>query len=124
MFPARSPVACAAVANSLIDGPKVVTSWSVDLASFACFSACCMGWLVSSTKRTELRYALGFREEYGQDCVSRFGACRCCGPACCQDKAAHLFCLPCALMQERKILKANGCTRAEPAVTRHMMLRG
>ena len=40
---------------ALIDGVDDVTSWSVDCFSFSLFSMCCLAWLVTSTKRSEMR---------------------------------------------------------------------
>ena len=55
-------------------------------------------WCITSTKRSEMRYALGLKEE----------ACCCCTPSCCGDELMHFFCMPCALVEERKVLEANG----------------
>lgn len=117
---------------TLIEGNKTISGRSkcTNCVSFLICSACCMGWLMSSSKRTsmrcrpyfqqllhgvfttscvralvlcdqnycELRFALGIEEE---------GACPI-APKGCEDCCLHLFCIQCALVQERKILLANG----------------
>ena len=92
----------------MIDGGAQVTSWSTDCVSLSLALICGCGWLISSTKRTELRYALGLPEE-------RFG----CFPTNWGDECVHFWCLPCALIEERKVLVANGCTKHSPAIDKY-----
>jgi len=90
---------------ALIDGLDDVTSWSIDFASCVLFGLCGLAWCVTSTKRVEMRYALGMKEDLGGPC----------GPPC-GDSCAHMWCMPCALIEERKALLAKGCTREVPAI--------
>lgn len=94
---------------ALVDGTTDVTSWSVDCVSMSLASLCCCAWVVTSTKRSEMRYALGLPEE----------RCCPCTPAGCGDELNHLCCMPCALIEERKVLEQNGCTREKPAVLKY-----
>jgi hypothetical protein len=103
---------------ALIDGDA--TSWSVDCAAFACAMPCLLCCVVSSGKRFALRHALGLKGER-----------QCCALGCCStpegrsgDLCTHGCCLPCALVEERKVLLKNGCTRDRPAVAVHAEIMG
>lgn len=96
---------------AMIDGDKAVSSWSTDCVSLSIALLCCCGWAISSTKRTELRFAFGMEEE-------RFG----CFPAAWGDECTHFWCLPCALIEERKVLVANKCSKHEPAINKYKKL--
>lgn len=41
--------------HRLVDGPKKITNWSVNCISYAVASAFCLGWLIASSKRDELK---------------------------------------------------------------------
>ena len=96
----------------MIDGDTAVSSWSTDCLSLSIGLLCCCGWMISSTKRTEMRYALGLEEE-------RFA----CFPANWGDECTHFWCLPCALIEERKVLVANKCSKHDPAINKYQKVR-
>jgi hypothetical protein len=98
---------------ALIDGDA--TSWSVDCAAFACAMPCLLCCVVSSGKRFALRHALGLKGER-QCCSTPEGRSG--------DLCTHGCCLPCALVEERKVLLKNGCTRDRPAVAVHAEIMG
>jgi hypothetical protein len=102
---------------ALIDGMGVQSKLTYDCCAFACLALCCMGSLISAPKRTILRHALGIREE--AMCGFPKKTCGLVAPESCPDQLTHCCCLPCALVQERKLLEKNQCTREKPAVSRY-----
>jgi hypothetical protein len=102
--------------NAALIGGKA-TSWSVTCTSFAASMPCLLCAVLSSAQRFELRHALGLPNE------------RCCALCCSPrgrtgDLITHCCCMPCALVEERKILMKNGCTREKNAVAVHAEIMG
>jgi Cys-rich protein (TIGR01571 family) len=92
----------------LVDGNHHVTTWTTDCVGCTLASICCMGWVVTSTKRKTMRYSLGIKDDG-----------KCYGGEAHSDAVIHFCCMPCALIQERKILVKNKCTRKTPAILRY-----
>lgn len=67
------------------------------------------GWAVTSTKRAELHYTLGIEDKCFLPCI----------PDCCAGACTHFWCMPCALVEERKVLKANGLSGEKTAVMKY-----